>query len=397
MTARPALARGSPGQSAPTIGDPDSTTPVNPEAAAAAAAEQADNRAAARSARSSQQRPAPRATSRAAPRRVAPASVRATPTSTPSPQPTAQPTPTPTPVASPSPTATTAPAAVTAPVASSGPATPVPANTTPTPQTTDISTTDTATQRENGGIPIWAFVLAGLALLALVAFLLLRRRDSDEEDEPFVQTEAYPMTIEPVVADEAVAADPEPYVEPVAMATPDTATVGDAEPEDVAALTAATGAVGDRPWLEFALRPVEAGGIGDDAFVEIDLTVGNVGTVEAQDVRITTYLLAEAEGDLSALLAERPTESVDPVTIPAGEGTRIEARLALPRAHVASPFTPVLVVDAVYRLANGNEARTAAAFVIGLAGDGEILDAVPLDGGMYADLDARLYREPEHS
>ena len=61
-----------------------------------------------------------------------------------------------------------------------------------------------------------------------------------------------------------------------------------------------------RPELELAMRPVRAGVSGDDARVEFELTVDNRGPVAAEDVRITTWMLAAGSSEAeSALIVPR--------------------------------------------------------------------------------------------
>ena len=96
---------------------------------------------------------------------------------------------------------------------------------------------------------------------------------------------------------------------------------------------------------------------------------GNAGTVAAADVRIATYLIEHGnDAAIAALLANPPAADGEPATIAAGEGLRVEAVLALPRATLPGAFQPVVVADARYRLADGSEGRTSAAFEIGLTG-----------------------------
>ncbi|TPG09943.1 hypothetical protein [Sphingomonas oligophenolica] len=389
--ATPAAARSTP-RGASAIGDPASATPVNPAAIAAAQEEAAQRRGVAA-------RPAPRAaTPRPEPRRAAPVA-RRTAVAPPATARIAAPAPAavapaPTPV-EPAPVAVTpgpAPsAAAPAPIADPPPAAPV----------------ETANR---GGIPTWPLAILALLVLAAGAFFLMRRRTVDDVvyDEP-VDASALPIEpvpVDPVIAPAAAVAAPVFFAAaadddaPAAPAVPDDVNHIAVEEGELAALTAAA-PVGDRPWLEFALRPVRAGSNVDEALVEIDLTVGNAGQVAAHDVRIATFMLATRQDDeLRRLLADPPTNAeIEPVTIEPGAGTRVAATLAVLKADLAGRFDPIVVVDARYTLADGSEGRTSAAFTVGVVdpatgATGAIDIARP---ELFDDVEATLYREPEHA
>jgi hypothetical protein len=189
--------------------------------------------------------------------------------------------------------------------------------------------------------------------------------------------------------------------EPAADSLSEEVSVGVAEEEDVASLTAAT-PVADRPWLEFAMRPVRAGTVDDEALVEIELTVANAGALPAEDVRISTFMLpAGAGSDLERMLIEAPGGSaVEAPSIAPGEGTRIDATLAMRTSEIGRDggFQPVVVADARYRLPDGGEGRTSASFVVGLSSDGGELTPFALDhAGMHEEVEARLYGDPERA
>lgn len=383
--------------------DKNSTTPVNPAAAAAAEEEAAARRSATRTARPASRpaaaRPAP---ARAAP---APAAVTASP---------AAPTPVPEAAApAPEPSATPTEAQTPAEVAAAPEA----------PVATDNATATQTTTSESGGPP-WLLIILGVLVLGGIAAFLMsrRRRDEVEVHEPVASAPA----VEPYVAPVAVAPvaavpiietekEAEPFVPAgqaetptvaeytapvdVAPAVAEDATVEEPEAADVAALTAGAPA-GNRPWLELAMRPIRAGTNVDQALVEIELTVANAGTVQAEDVRISTFMLpAGADGEMEKLLSQsRVDAAVEPLTIRVGEGARVNATLALPRADLmandATHFQPVVVADARYRLPDGGEGRTSASFVVGIASDGD-LGLFELDRPVLReDVEARLYRDP---
>jgi hypothetical protein len=380
QAATPASGPAAQAPEATNIGDRSSATPVNAEAAAAAEAESQERATAAR--------PQRRAV-RTAPvkrRTAAPATRAAT-------------EPTEAPAAPAAPVTERAAPTAAAPAAQPAPATPTPAT-----QTTQRTETASAT-------PVWPFVAAGLIILAgIAAFLMRRRRRQVDEaywDEPATDyVEEKQVTVEPAsitaapVADAAIATPVAADLahQPVAAAvTPDDASVTEADAEEVAALTAGQTVAG-RPWLELAMRPLRAGTRADEAMVEIELTVGNAGEVTAEDVRISTFMLTAESDEMERMLIDPPVDAaVAPVTIDAGEGTRVDATLAVPRASVAGSFQPIVVADARYRLPDGSEGRTSASFVVGVSDEGGTL-LQPLDTdrtAMRDDVEARLYREPQ--
>ncbi|PXA99138.1 hypothetical protein DMC47_04955 [Nostoc sp. 3335mG] len=172
--------------------------------------------------------------------------------------------------------------------------------------------------------------------------------------------------------------------------------VVEAESDDVAGLTAAA-PVSQRPWLEFGMRPVRAGTSAEEALVDIELTVANAGDIDARDVRISTFLLSETEAsEMEKLMIERDSTEVPPVTIPAGEGKRVDATLTLRKDGLPDAFTPVVVADARYRLPDGSEGRTSASFRVGLWNDSEALEPIATNGTeMHANVAAELHGTPE--
>jgi hypothetical protein len=238
---------------------------------------------------------------------------------------------------------------------------PPPVAQTPPPEVLPETTTAPVetVQESNGSMLPW--LLAGLLLVGALAFFALRRRR---------RTEVYDEVYEPA-----------PVVAPVAAATP------------VVAETPA-----GRPELELEMRPVRAGVSGDDARVEFELTVGNRGPVAAEDVRISTWMLASGATEAERALIE-PHDHADtaPVRIAAGEERTVEASVALPTSEVeGDAVLPVVVADARYRLPDGSEGRTSASFAVGVP-DGEELAHFAVDNpsGLHEDVVARPLGEPE--
>lgn len=237
---------------------------------------------------------------------------------------------------------------------------PPPVAQTPPPEVLPETTAPVETVEEsNGSILPW--LLAGLLLVGALAFFALRRRR---------RTEVYDEVYEPA-----------PVVAPVAAATP------------VVAETPA-----GRPELELAMHPVRAGVSGDDARVEFELTVDNRGPVAAEDVRITTWMLAAGSSEAeSALIVPRDSADTAPVTIAAGEARTVEASVALPTSEVdGDAVLPVVVADARYRLPDGSEGRTSASFAVGVP-DGEELAHFGIDNpsGLHEDVVAKPLGEVE--
>ncbi|MEO7688741.1 MAG: hypothetical protein ABIS51_05600 [Sphingomonas sp.] len=332
--------------------------------------------------------------------------------------------------AAPAPTAPTAATPVEAPAVTpapapetAAPAAPAPEAAAPAPATTTETVTEAA--------PIWPWVLGLLIVLGAIGLFVMRRRRADEDteayyDEPYVaapeaQPEPAPAPIraEPAFAPaEApqflraaplVEANEEPVYDVPLPVAAEESTVAHAEAAEVAELTAADAPVADRPWLEFALRAVRAGISADEALVEIELTVGNSGSVPAKDVRISTFLFANepgSEAEMERLLIERgahPEEGVHSITIEPGEGARVDATLALPKAQLLETtngsILPVVIADARYTLADGSEGRTSASFTIGVSEEGTpaMSPLMLADRGMHDEVEARLYGVPEHA
>jgi len=331
----------------------------------------------------------------------------------------AQPAPSPAPVAA-APAPALTPVPVVPPVAAvAEPIAPAPVE--------PVAAEPVAPAPAQSGNAAWMWLVAGLAVIAAIAGLLAwrRRRAAEDYYEEAYEETAYQPAMEPVVEpvpDAMVAAAP---VVPVAalhvpaaprhdvvtahadaadsVAEAENVSVSDADTADVDAMVASSSAPAGRPWLELMMRPMRAGTNRDDAVVEFELTVGNAGDVPAKDVRISTWMFAAGsaqDSEMERMLIEPPADAtVSEVTIAPGDGTRIEAAIALPTAHEAGgSVLPVLVADARYTLADGSEGRTSASFEIGLARGDDIEGfSTARPTGMHEDIDARLHAEPQHA
>ena len=249
------------------------------------------------------------------------------------------------------------------------------------------------------------------AFAALIpASLLLAAPAAAQEVQPApappVQTQTVaPPPVVPTIAPPAATVTPPPAVTPTVTAAPE-ATLAKPEAGEVASLTEADAPVADRPWLEFSLRPVRAGTNVDEALVEIELTVGNSGSVAAKDVRISTFMFASgpaSDSDMERMLVERGDDGVPPVTIKPGEGTRVDATLALSKADLIEStngsILPIVVADARYTLPDGSEGRTSASFTIGVSEEGSpAMSPILLnERAMHDDVEARLQGVPAHA
>jgi hypothetical protein len=154
----------------------------------------------------------------------------------------------------------------------------------------------------------------------------------------------------------------------------------------------------DRPAIGFSMRPVRAGVDGDGARVEFELTVGNSGPVAAEDVRVSTWMLASAATEAErALIAPAEHADTPPVTIPAGEERTLSAAVGLPTAEVpGDAVLPVVVADASFRLPDGSTGHATARFSVGVP-DGEELAHFAVDNpsGLHEGVVARELGETE--
>jgi hypothetical protein len=165
----------------------------------------------------------------------------------------------------------------------------------------------------------------------------------------------------------------------------------------VAPVAAARAAQPDRPWLELLLQPARAGVEGEDAVVEFLLTLDNQGSAPAEDVRISTWLVAAGD-ELGAEVEQTQTAAL-PSAIPAGEGRSIQTQVALPTGGMGrDAILPVVVADARYTLPDGSEGRTSASFAVGVP-DGEELAhfSIREPSGLHEGVIARPLGEPERA
>jgi hypothetical protein len=273
-----------------------------------------------------------------------------------------------------------APAAEAAPALA--PAAEIPAGADPAPAA-DLAPADSASgteDRQDGGRSSW--LLGGALALALAAaaswFLRSRRRRVDDRAYDDYRTRDAPIG----------ASGPAPLPSATSVAP---ASIGPAA-------AAATVASGDRPWIELLLRPIRAGVGEDDARVEFELCVDNQGSAPAEDVRISTFMLAAGEAERSEMeraLIDPPAEAYLPAPIEAGDAKRIASAVALPRDELQDSILPVVVAHARYRLPDGSEGRTSTSFAVGVPWDGDLAHFdVGNPSGLHEGVEARLRGQP---
>jgi LPXTG-motif cell wall-anchored protein len=281
---------------------------------------------------------------------------------------------------------------------------PTDVETLPAPATagTDVvaNTAAPAEQEDRSMLP---WILGGLALLAALAFLLTRRRRRDDVyqeepvyEEPVAQAPVTQHVPEPVIAPEPQPPEPQPVAQPVYAAPAASsgvtsaapaaaagasiltapvlgAAVAPAAPSQPAAAAAAAVQQGE-PEIDFSIRPRRAGVDSDGARVEFELTVENKGSAPAEDVRVSTWMLASGAAETErALVAPSDHADTPPITIPAGEGRTLQASVGLATGEVhGDAILPIVVAEATYRMADGSHGRATARFAVGVA-DGEEL------------------------
>jgi hypothetical protein len=239
--------------------------------------------------------------------------------------------------------ATRAAAAVPAPTAAASPAAPAPVPTpvaspaapeaAATPAPAPVATPAPAAapaKEEMSSAAAWAMLaIPVLAILALIAFAVSRRRRASADT--YEETYYEPVEETPIA------------VEPAAYAAPVAAVVGDE----------ATG----RPWIDIGLRPIRA----EDS-LEVEVTVSNSGDAPAHGVRVSTWMLngtESSEGE-QALIEARSGAQIATVDVAAGDDRSVDTTVALPN----DAATPILVAEARYPLPLGGEGRIAATFEI---------------------------------
>ena len=291
------------------------------------------------------------------------------------------------------PIAAAVPAPVTAPAAPVAAQTPFAQPTTATDDPPAPASEPTVASER----PVWPWVVAGLALLGLIIAALSygRRRRAfaryDNYDPREVDTSraAQPtMAAQPIVP-----AAVESRAEPEVVETPHGADAVIAEtpaPVQHAPVTPFMLRDDERPWIGLTLLPLCVGAQGEDMIVQYELTVENAGTVPAEGVRVSSFLIDERDesgrmtaiGDVQSHVIDVAPEGSVPLT------TTITIDRSLIREGA---FLPKVVADARYPLPGDREGHFAARFAMGIA-DGDDLSGVDVANGdaMHDDVGARL-------
>jgi MYXO-CTERM domain-containing protein len=272
---------------------------------------------------------------------------------------------------------------------------------------------------------LWV-VLAALLVAALAALLFWRRRKPDQEPEEVVEDAA---PAEPVAEPEPapVAAPAEPSFLKRPLPTPALAPVSEAEPAAPSFLTrpipepeglvvstafrtrpaAPLAMAEDRPPLDFSFLPFAMGTEDGKAVVRFELGAGNPTDMGVSELRFAAGMFSagpQQDAEIERFFAEVPEHTMlQPFPLEPHEARKLEATvtLALDNVTVLTAgerrfFVPVMAIDARYRWADGREARTRVAFVVGRQLQGsEKLAPVYLDRGdrMVDRLEARLHGE----
>jgi Meckel syndrome type 1 protein len=170
--------------------------------------------------------------------------------------------------------------------------------------------------------------------------------------------------------------------------------------EDSAPVAAAAAPAEGCPEIDLRMRPVRAGVEGDGARVEFELTVDNIGAVPAQDVRVSTWMLAAGSSEAEQMLiAPAGQADTPPVTLAPGEARTMEASVGLPTSEVdGDAVLPVVVADVTHRLPDGTTAHATARFAVGVP-DGEELAHFSIDNpsGLHEGVVARELGEMERA
>jgi hypothetical protein len=174
-----------------------------------------------------------------------------------------------------------------------------------------------------------------------------------------------------------------------------------AAPHVETAAAAPAAAPAGTPEIDLRMRPRRAGVDGENARVEFELTVDNKGSAPAEEVRVSTWMLAAGSSEAEqALIAPAAGHADTPaVTIAAGEARTLEASVGLPTSGVhGDSVLPVVVADATYRRADGTTAHATARFAVGVP-DGEELAhfAIHNPSGLHEGVVARELGEMEQA
>lgn len=225
------------------------------------------------------------------------------------------------------------------------------------------------------------WLLAGLALVAGILFLLWRRRTPAAlAGVPHAHAFVPPEPVAP----------PQPLATPRSMA-PRPAPQPPTAPQTKPAPSATVGIVSTRlrPTLEISVQPLRC--VVDDQQIAIDfeLELFNAGAAPARDVFAEARLLsagAQQDQELAAFFTD-PVVQGEPVDgIPPMKRMTFTTQVVAPRAALheydlggGKALVPVLAFNSLYRW-SGGEAQSSAAFLIGRNTKSEKLGPFGLNG-----------------
>ncbi len=206
----------------------------------------------------------------------------------------------------------------------------------------------------------WWPWLAGAALLALTAgWALLRGRPQPARD------------------DGTEVAEPDSVV-----AQPKAVVAGSVVQPSMLARAPAPAPPVARAWIEIGLHPRRGGLNMISATVDSEIVIRNAGEAPAEAVVVEVTLLPARSGqddDVAALFARPLARSAVPAfALAPGEERRVRVVSALPLAGVEplvaggrAMLVPIVAVNSFYRWGDSGAGQTAAAFVIGVAREGQ--------------------------
>jgi len=335
--------------------------------------------------RPTEQRPAPARPTAEAPRVAAPVPIRdATPAA-----------------ATPTPDLQTP--AVTATEPSAAPVAVEPLPTTVEPQ--QQPTLQPAPQPAQGGS--WSlWWLAVPAVLALAAFLALRRRRRGEEDyagvmveqeaeEPQTLTAEAPLPVAvqaPRRTAEIIPPAPRPAAKPALKLPPKVRVVPAAPPAPVEP-------AGPRAQLEVQFVPARASATEDAAVVEFELVLKNVGDAPAANIRIDTRMFnASATKEMADFLKGpiHDTSGSPHVQIAPGDELKLQSTMAMPKQDVREIlmegqrlFVPAVASVIAWDWSADGRGRATNSWLVGRESENKAAKM----GAFRLDLGPRIYRQ----
>ena len=332
--------------------------------------------------------PPPRTESAPVETRTTTAAPRSTPTREVTRQPAPAPTPTAPVAAAPSATPNLTQAQPTpAPFAS----TTLPATSVPQPMAPAVPPTST------GGLALWPWIAAALALALGGLFLFWRRHHSHEELAGGPQFDMF-------VAPEPAPPVREPQLPPIPRAPPPPAAAPQPQPQPAPKPAAPVGIVASRlrPAIEIGVQPLRCLVEDDQVTIEFELELFNSGTAPARAV------LAEASMFNAGVTQDEQLARF--FANPVGAGSGIDAIPPLQRINLTSKvvaprdaiqeydlggrraFVPVIAFNALYDW-SGGKAQTSSAYLVGRETRGEKLGPLHLDDAAKRDVRSLGARE----